>query len=44
MIYNFMAYLLNYLTREYELAGTLGSKVQVGFNAVMLYASYQGYY
>ena len=24
-----MAYLLNYLTREYELAGTLGSKVQV---------------
>ncbi|XP_076812932.1 transmembrane protein 184C-like [Clavelina lepadiformis] len=28
VIYNFMAYLLNYLTREYELAGTLGSKPQ----------------
>nr|CAB3267062.1 transmembrane protein 184C-like [Phallusia mammillata] len=28
VIYSFMSYLLNYLTREYELAGTLGSKPQ----------------
>nr|XP_039251089.1 transmembrane protein 184C-like [Styela clava] len=28
VVYNFMAYLLNYLTREYELAGTLGAKSQ----------------
>jgi len=29
VIYSFMSYLLNYLTREYELAGTLGIKPQV---------------
>lgn len=29
VIYNFMAYIFNYLTREYELAGKLGSKPQV---------------
>lgn len=28
VIYNFMAYLLNYLSKEYELAGTLGAKPQ----------------
>lgn len=28
VIYNFMIYLLNYLTREYELAGRLGTKSQ----------------
>lgn len=28
VIYNLMAYLLNYLSREYELAGTLGAKSQ----------------
>nr|XP_002127885.1 transmembrane protein 184C-like [Ciona intestinalis] len=28
VIYSFMVYLLNYLTREYELAGTLGNKPQ----------------
>uniref|UniRef100_H2Z6Q8 Transmembrane protein 184C n=1 Tax=Ciona savignyi TaxID=51511 RepID=H2Z6Q8_CIOSA len=36
VIYSFMAYLLNYLTREYELAGTLGNKPQKTHFPVLL--------